>query len=51
MGENSPVWFNWVVLIVGVLYLLADLGVWTQWAAISWYTAAFVLLGLKKVAS
>ena len=35
-----------LTLVVGVLFLLADLGVW-DWG-ISWWTAAFLLLGLGK---
>jgi hypothetical protein len=42
-----PAWFAWVTLIVGVLYLIADLG-WFNWG-ISWYTALFVLAGLYYV--
>lgn len=50
MGEDWPVWLNWVVLVVGVLYLVGDLGFWTVWSQnIEWYTVAFVLAGLAKV--
>ena len=34
-----------VVLVLGVLFLLQDLAVWNFWN-ISWYTAAFILVGL-----
>ena len=39
-------WFGWIVLVVGVLYLLQDLNVvsWLSW--LNWWTALFVLLGL-----
>jgi len=42
--KNCPAWFGWVTLIAGILYLLADLGVF-DWG-ISWWTALFVLTGL-----
>ncbi len=32
-------------VIVGVLFLLQDLGVWNFWN-ISWYTVGFILAGL-----
>jgi len=44
MAKNIPGWLSWVILISGVLYLLADLGIF-NWG-ISWWTAAFVFLGL-----
>ena len=47
MAKNCPGWLAWITLIAGVLYLLADLGVF-NWG-ISWWTAAFVLLGLWGV--
>ncbi|GAF72302.1 unnamed protein product, partial [marine sediment metagenome] len=34
-----------VALIAGILFLLQDLAVWNFWN-ISWYTVAFVLVGL-----
>ena len=42
-----PSWLAWVVLIVGILYLLADLNVF-NWG-ISWFTALFILAGLCYV--
>lgn len=39
----------WIVLIVGVLYLLKDLVVADFTFGIQWYTVVFVLLGLKMV--
>ena len=38
----------WLVLIVGVLFLLRDLGFWSFWNIQPW-TAVFVLLGLAKL--
>lgn len=37
---------GWVLLIVGILYLLTDLGT-ISWWPFSWYTVLFVLWGLK----
>lgn len=34
-----------ITLIAGILFLLQDLAVWNFWN-ISWYTVAFVLVGL-----
>ncbi|MBW2995879.1 hypothetical protein KY332_01125 [Candidatus Woesearchaeota archaeon] len=34
-----------VALIVGVCFLLQDLVIWNFWN-ISWYTAAFIIIGL-----
>jgi len=34
-----------LLLILGVLFLLRDVGVWNFWN-IQWWTAAFLLLGL-----
>ena len=47
MMSDCPNWVAWVTLVAGVLYLLADLGVF-NWG-ISWWTAAFVLMGLCAV--
>ena len=41
---KCPSWLKWLTLIVGILYLIADIG-WFDWG-ISWWTAAFVLAGL-----
>jgi len=35
-------------LLVGVLFLLVDLGMWDFWG-IQWWTAAFLLLGVGKL--
>ena len=37
----------WIILVVGVLYLLKDLGVANLTFGIQWYTVLFVLMGLK----
>ena len=39
-------WFSWLVLVVGVLYLLQDLAVISWFGWLNWYTALFVLLGV-----
>ena len=39
----------WIVLIVGVLYLLRDLVGMDYTFGVQWYTVVFVLLGLKLV--
>ena len=44
-GHFCPTWFGVLVLVVGVLFLLRDFLVWDFWN-ISWYTAAFLLIGL-----
>ena len=49
MMANCPAWLAWVTLIIGILYLLADLAVF-NWG-ISWWTAAFVLMGLYYVSN
>ncbi|MBI5072420.1 hypothetical protein HZA99_01235 [Candidatus Woesearchaeota archaeon] len=47
---SCPCWFSWAILVIGVLYLLGDLGIWTWFAAtFSWWTVVFLLIGLKKV--
>ncbi|MFC2133821.1 hypothetical protein ACFLTH_04330 [Bacteroidota bacterium] len=48
MGKECPAWMAWVVLVLGVLFLLKDLGIWTFWD-INWWTVVFVLAGLWKV--
>ena len=37
--------FRWVVLVVGVLFLIGDLGGWGFWG-IHWWTVLFLLMGL-----
>ena len=38
-------WVGWVVLILGILFLLRDFNVWNFWN-ISWWTAMFVVGGV-----
>ena len=42
--------FGWIILIIGALYLLNDLGWWNVWV-VNWWTAAFVLIGLGALCS
>jgi len=39
---------GWLLIIVGILFLLRDLNVWDFWN-ISWWTAGFLLVGLGHV--
>ena len=36
--------------IIGVVFLLGDLGIWNFWN-IQWYTAAFIVFGVVKLCS
>lgn len=38
-----------IFLVVGVLFLLGDLGVWDFWN-IQWWTALFIIIGVSGVA-
>ena len=44
-------WCAVLVLIVGILFLLQDYGVALEWWKLEWYTAGFLLLGLKHCAA
>jgi len=46
---KCPVWLSWVVLIIGILYLIKDIMAWTEWWSLNWYTAMFILLGLGGI--
>jgi hypothetical protein len=46
MAKELPGWMSWLVLIIGVLYLLQNYGVALAWWKVQWQTAAFLLLGL-----
>ena len=48
MKEYCSGGYAWVVLIIGLLYLLSDLQM-IQWWNISWWTVMFVLWGLMGV--
>jgi hypothetical protein len=45
MAKKCKGWIGWLILIVGILFLLVDFGIW-NFFGISWYSAAFVLIGL-----
>ena len=47
-GDCCPSWMNWLILIVGILYLLTDLGT-IAWWSVSWWTIAFLACGLVGV--
>ena len=47
-AKGSGDWWGWLVLIVGVLYLVADFTAW-GFFGISWWSAVLVLWGLKEV--
>ena len=46
--KKCPAWCAWIVLIIGIIYLLQDLNVWNWWP-FNWWTVLFVLMGLKFV--
>jgi|FLOH01.1.fsa_nt_gi hypothetical protein len=49
MEKKCPVWLAWLTLVVGIVFLLADLiEGWAFWG-IQWWSAAFILIGLAKV--
>ena len=48
MKGDCPAWFGWVVLIVGILYLLEDMGTIAFWK-FNWWTVMFILWGLMCV--
>lgn len=41
---------GWLVLLVGILFLLRDLGGWDFWGITAW-TAIFVIVGLTMICS
>jgi len=41
--------YGWILLVIGIIYLLQDYGVAVSFWKVSWWTAAFVLIGLKKM--
>ena len=46
--ERCTALHGWIILIVGVLFLLVDFGIWSFWG-IQWWTALFILVGLSYV--
>lgn len=47
--ENTPVWIGYLVLILGIVYLLADFGTFNF--PVSWWSSLFILGGLACVMS
>ncbi|MBD3259202.1 hypothetical protein GF371_01065 [Candidatus Woesearchaeota archaeon] len=37
-----------IILVIGILFLLVDLGKWDFWG-LQWWTLAFIILGLCKL--
>jgi len=48
MKCDCPAWMSWLVLIVGIIYVLADLNI-VAWWNLNWWSVAFVLCGLVGV--
>jgi hypothetical protein len=46
--KGGSMWFGIVVLIVGILYVLCDLGVWDCFGIAGW-SAFFVLAGVMML--
>ena len=44
--KKCGMWLHWVVLIIGILFLIKDIMNWTYWWSLNWYTAAFLIIGL-----
>jgi len=42
-----PIWLHWIVLIIGILFLIKDIMNWgNYWWDLNWWTAMFIILGL-----
>lgn len=48
-SEQAHLWVGVVLFLVGVAYLMGDLGIADITAGIQWYTILFLLLGLKMM--
>ncbi|MBN2458998.1 hypothetical protein JXB28_01835 [Candidatus Woesearchaeota archaeon] len=46
-----PKWMYWVILLIGVLYLIRDIMYWRYWWSLSWWTAAFLVIGVGGLLS
>jgi flagellar motor component MotA len=44
-GQYAPVW-GIIVLIIGILFLMQDLGTW-NFLGINWWTIVFILAGIS----
>jgi len=49
--KHCSKWIGWVVLILGIIYLIADIMNWgkegpIRWWGLNWWTAVFILVGL-----
>ncbi|MFH1770061.1 MAG: hypothetical protein ABH828_00720 [archaeon] len=50
MKHECSGWIGWLVLLVGLFYLLVDYGVgWMGWWKLSWFTTVLILFGLHKI--
>ena len=47
--EQSHLWIGVVLFLVGIAYLMSDLGIADVTAGIQWYTVLFLLFGLKMM--
>ncbi|MBW3012595.1 hypothetical protein KY325_04015 [Candidatus Woesearchaeota archaeon] len=47
-GKSMVALCGIIVLILGIIFLLVDLGKWDFWG-IHWWTVAFILVGLAKL--
>ncbi|MBW2990956.1 hypothetical protein KY348_04585 [Candidatus Woesearchaeota archaeon] len=48
--KNCPMWISWIVLIIGILYLISDILTWGPfWWDLNWWTAVFLILGLAGI--
>ena len=44
--HDKPKWLTLVILLVGILYLLQDIGFGLDWWTLRWYTVLFIIVGL-----